>query len=58
MCNAAAPMPGSILGEMSRYDPARDDAFTAISPDTDWQVTLEHAEKIGLGTRAYTLIRV
>ncbi|MGM9653316.1 MAG: DUF362 domain-containing protein [Eubacteriales bacterium] len=58
MCNAAAPVPGSILGEMSRYDPARDDAFSTTFPTTNWEVTLEHAEKLGIGTRAYTLIRI
>ena len=43
---------------MSRYDPARDDAFSTTFPTTNWEVTLEHAEKLGIGTRAYTLIRI
>ena len=29
-----------------------------ISPDTDWRSQVEHAEKIGLGSRKYELVRV
>lgn len=32
------------------------DKFHLLHPDTDWQAGLEHAEKIGLGTRRYTLL--
>jgi uncharacterized Fe-S center protein len=34
------------------------DKFRLIHPDTHWQAGLEHAEKIGLGTRNYELITV
>jgi len=34
------------------------DKFRGVHPDIDWEVTLEHAEKIGLGSRAYTLERL
>ena len=34
------------------------DYFHAAHPDTDWAVCLEHAEKIGIGTRAYELIKI
>jgi uncharacterized Fe-S center protein len=34
------------------------DKFRLIHPDTHWQAGLEHAEKIGLGTRKYELITV
>lgn len=34
------------------------DKFHLLHPDTDWQAGLEHAEKIGIGTRKYTLITV
>jgi uncharacterized Fe-S center protein len=27
-------------------------------PDAEWKTCLEHAEKIGLGTRAYELITI
>jgi len=34
------------------------DKFRGVHPDIDWEVTLEHAEKIGLGSRSYTLQRL
>lgn len=34
------------------------DIFKLVHPDTDWQAGLEHGEKIGLGTRNYTLIKI
>lgn len=51
--NAAPVLPNSVLGHH-----AEGDHFHAANPDTDWKVTLEHAEKIGLGTRAYELIKI
>ena len=34
------------------------DFFHAVHPDTEWQVCLEHAEKLGLGTREYELVKI
>ncbi|MDR0536164.1 MAG: DUF362 domain-containing protein [Puniceicoccales bacterium] len=34
------------------------DHFTTLFPDTNWRATLDHAEKIGVGTRDYELMRV
>ena len=34
------------------------DHFLCIHPDTDWMSCLEHAEKLGLGTREYELIKI
>ena len=34
------------------------DHFQNNAPETEWKSCLEHAEKIGLGTRSYELIRV
>ena len=34
------------------------DKFHLMHPDTDWLAGLKHAEKIGLGTMDYELIRV
>ena len=34
------------------------DHFHRIHPETDWMSCLEHAEKIGIGTRAYELIKI
>ncbi len=34
------------------------DKFLGVWPEIPWQVQLEHAEKIGLGSRSYKLIRL
>lgn len=51
--NAAPVIPGSILGGHDHGD-----HFHAVHPDTNWKATLEHAEKIGMGTREYELIKL
>ena len=35
-----------------------DDKFKAVYPSVDSQIQLEHAEKIGLGSREYNLIKL
>ena len=35
-----------------------EDKFGGIYPRVDWKVQLEHAEKIGMGSRKYELIRI
>jgi uncharacterized Fe-S center protein len=48
---------GSILAEKHPHDHALGkDKFRLAHPDTNWQAGLEHAEKIGLGTRQYELV--
>jgi len=34
------------------------DKFRGVSPDIDWEIQLEHGEKIGVGTRSYRLVRI
>ncbi len=34
------------------------DHLRAINPDSDWRLCLEHAEQLGIGTRAYDLVEV
>ena len=34
------------------------DLFHRAHPDTEWRVCLEHAEKLGIGTRDYELIKI
>ena len=34
------------------------DYFQITHPDTDWRACIDHAEKIGLGTRNYEIVRV
>lgn len=59
-CNQMPAMPGSLLGDHLHDEHFCDhhDHFTNTSPDTDWKVCLEHAEKIGLGSRDYELIKI
>ena len=42
---------------MSGFEPGGD-KFRGVHPEIDWEVQLEHAEKIGLGTRAYDLVKI
>lgn len=49
------PLPGSILAEREHRT---GDHFHDVHPVTDWRVGVEHAEKIGLGTTQYELIKV
>ncbi|UFS72599.1 DUF362 domain-containing protein [Geomonas sp. RF6] len=34
------------------------DKFRGVHPEIDWEVQLEHAEKIGVGSRKYTLVKI
>lgn len=59
-CMKATPMPNSQLSDnMSREDFVdHHDHFKNSKPESEWRTCLEHAEKIGLGSRAYELIVV
>ena len=59
-CMAAAPLPNSQLAEHMAEPGFVDhhDHFTNSSPESEWRSCLAHAEKIGLGTRQYDLIRI
>lgn len=35
-----------------------EDKWRALYPAIDWHIQLDHAEKMGLGTREYTLVRI
>ena len=52
------PLPGSVLTDGSCACSSGGDLFKAAHPDTDWEVCLEHAEKLGLGTRQYELVKI
>lgn len=59
-CLHATPMPNSQLSD-NLADPHwhhRHDNFLDSNPNVRWKETLEHAEKIGLGTREYELIQM
>ena len=63
---AAAPLPDTEythmrdkLEEAGELDEApAHDKFHITHPDTDWKSCIDHAEKIGIGTHEYELIRV
>ena len=59
-CLAATPIRNSQLGD-NMADPNfvdHHDHFTNSTPESEWKTCLEHAEKIGLGTREYELIKM
>ena len=46
----------SVLGDHQHIHEG--DHFHKVSPDTDWIVAIEHAEKLGLGIREYEIVEV
>ena len=59
-CNRAEPIPGSRLTDLCSAAGFHDrhDHFHNSMPETNWETTLAHAEKIGIGSRQYELIIV
>ena len=59
-CLRQPVMPGSRLDQYLHTEGCEDfhDHFCNNFPETNWRSCLEHAEKIGLGTRTYELIEV
>lgn len=57
-CLKATPLPGSQLFEnMAKLDFVdHHDHFVNCRPETEWRTCLDHAEKMGLGSREYELI--
>ena len=60
LCLAADPIDNSILGDHLRDEGHHHyhDHFVDTHPDIYWDETLAHAEKIGVGTREYELVRM
>ncbi|MEN6414588.1 MAG: DUF362 domain-containing protein [Veillonellales bacterium] len=61
MANQAPVLPGSYLAEQLKQQACSDgkpDYFHAAHPETNWRVCLDHAEKIGIGTKSYELIEI
>ncbi len=60
LCQQAEPVRNSQLGDNMADEHFHDhgDVWHNSNPNVAWQETLEHAEKIGLGTREYELIRM
>ncbi|MCF6180374.1 MAG: DUF362 domain-containing protein [Geopsychrobacter sp.] len=55
LVNQAQGLPDTAL--TSGHEPGGD-KFRGVHPNIDWEITLEHSEKIGLGTRTYELKRL
>ena len=56
--NAITDIDGRSGQDHSHDHHAGEDKFHIIHPDTNWEAGVEHGEKIGLGSREYTLVRV
>lgn len=57
-CMAEKPLPNSQLSDnLSKHGFVdHHDHFKNSTPESDWRTCLEHAEKIGLGSREYELV--
>jgi uncharacterized Fe-S center protein len=55
LVNSRQALPGSVLA--CNLNPG-EDKFKGLYPSVDWEHQLDYAEKIGLGTREYTLKKI
>ncbi|MEJ5284424.1 MAG: DUF362 domain-containing protein [Brevinematia bacterium] len=55
LVNNAPPIMHSCIGK--EFEPSKD-KFKLAQPHTDWKIGLDYAEKIGLGSQKYELIKV
>ncbi len=58
LCNKASPIEDSQLGEAIKEHGETGNHFHDSNPRTDSESALAHAEKIGLGSREYELIKM
>ena len=58
LCQKADPIRNSQLGDNMAKEDFHDhgDVWHNSNPNVSWAETLEHAEKIGIGTREYELV--
>ena len=57
-CMKATPLPDSRLADNRAEAEAHGHIFDDLNPNSMWEETLIHGEKIGMGTRAYELVKV
>jgi uncharacterized Fe-S center protein len=55
LVNGAEVMPNTAIRKPLH---AGDDKWRAIYPSIDWNIQLDHAERLGMGTRSYTLVKI
>ncbi|MCI1965989.1 MAG: DUF362 domain-containing protein [Oscillospiraceae bacterium] len=53
--NSQIAVSGSLL---EKHGDTHHDHFTDVHPTTDWKVQIDHAVKLGLGSREYELIKI
>ena len=60
LCNKMPVMHGSILDDNinAMGNEEHHDHFHMTHPDTEWQSCLDHAQKLGMGTRDYELVTI
>lgn len=65
LVKAAPVLEGNVISDMESGDCGHshchhigDDKFHIVHPDTKWEAGVDHGEKIGLGRKAYTLVRL
>lgn len=61
LCNEQPAMAGSVLAENLEkfgHEDHDHEHFHMTHPDTEWESCLDHAQKIGLGVRAYEMITI
>ncbi|RUM89357.1 MAG: 4Fe-4S ferredoxin [Thermodesulfatator sp.] len=49
---------GGLPGSKAEGSPPGEDKFRRLYPQIPWEVTLNHAEEIGLGSRKYELVKL
>ncbi len=49
---------GNRSSKLSKHWHSGGDKFRALYPEVDWKIQLAYAEEIGLGTKAYDLIKI
>ncbi len=54
LVNLSPGHPGSCLKDMTPGS----DKFRDVYPQIDWEIQLDYAEKLGLGTRTYELVKI
>ena len=55
LVNAEESMPGSAIKEALKKG---EDKFRAVFPRIDWNVQLDHAQRLQMGERAYTIVKI
>ena len=60
LVNKQTPLPGSVLAENIEHahEDSNHEHFHLTHPDAEWETCLEHAVKIGLGSRQYDMITI